>query len=132
MRYCKLKEDPLKIQRQMRDECDKSETIDFKTLAYLTEAPYSNTIINTVNDHVVRMGIMTEPYQWHVHPNSDETFIGIEGIVIIETPQETFELNPGTSITIPQNMPHRTLPKGARSVNLTIEKADMETVFVNR
>ncbi len=111
---------------------DKLEKTDFKAIADSTEALYFNTIISTVNDHIVRMGIMTSPYQWHIHPNSDETFIGVEGIVIIETPGETFELTPGASITIPQNMPHCTSPKGARSVNLTIERADMETVLVER
>jgi mannose-6-phosphate isomerase-like protein (cupin superfamily) len=109
---------------------DNLEIIDFKAIAEQTTTPYFNTIINTVNDHIVRLAIMTEPYPWHIHPNSDETFIGVEGTVVIETPGETFELTPGTSITIPQNMPHRTLPKGARSVNLTVEKAAMETVFV--
>jgi mannose-6-phosphate isomerase-like protein (cupin superfamily) len=107
------------------------EIVDFKKIAAITEVLYFNTIINAVNDHVVRLAVMTEPYQWHIHPNSDETFVGVDETVMIETPGETFELTPGASITIPQNMPHRTMPKGARSVNLTIEKAGMETVFVD-
>lgn len=106
------------------------EITDFKALADSTTLPYFNTIINTVNDHIVRMGIMTEAYHWHIHPNSDETFIGVEGTVIIETPAETYELTPGTCITIPQGMQHRTSPKGERSVNLTVENAAMETVFI--
>jgi mannose-6-phosphate isomerase-like protein (cupin superfamily) len=93
-----------------------------------TEA-YFNTIINNVNDHVVRMSIMTSPYPWHLHPNSDETFIGVEGIIVIETPDKVFELAAGSSVTIPQNMPHRTRPKGARCVSLTVEKADLTTEF---
>jgi len=106
------------------------EKIDFKTISELTDAPYFNTIISTLNDHIVRLGIMTSPYNWHIHPNSDETFIGVEGTVIIETPDEVFELTAGSSITIPSNIPHRTKPKGARSVNLTVEKADIETIFI--
>ena len=27
---------------------------------------------------------MTEPFYWHYHPNSDETFLVIEGIVCID------------------------------------------------
>lgn len=106
------------------------EKIDFKTIAELTNAAYFNTIVNSLNDHIVRLAIMTEAYNWHIHPNSDETFIGVEGTVIIETPDEVFELTAGSSITIPQRIPHRTRPKGARSVNLTVEKADIETVFI--
>ncbi len=106
------------------------EKIDFKTIAKSTDAPYSNAIVNTLNDHIVRLAIMTGAYKWHIHPNSDETFIGVEGTVIIETPDEVFELTTGSSITIPQRIPHRTRPKGARSVNLTVEKADIETIFI--
>ncbi|WP_255501885.1 cupin domain-containing protein [Olivibacter sp. SDN3] len=73
---------------------------------------------------------MTSAYPWHLHPNSDETFIGMEGIVIIETYQERYELTPGSSITIPRNVPHRTKPKGDRSVNLTVERANIETHYM--
>ena len=102
---------------------------EFSRIATENKEPYFNTVLNTVNDHVVRMSIMTSPYPWHLHPNSDETFIGVEGIVVIETPEEVFELTPGSSITIPQNMPHRTRPKGARCVSLTVERADLTTEF---
>ncbi|RYY37021.1 MAG: cupin domain-containing protein [Sphingobacteriaceae bacterium] len=71
---------------------------------------------------------MTERYPWHYHPNSDETFIGIEGTVIIETANELFELTPGNVITIPKGVRHCTRPKGEQSKNLTVERADIETV----
>ncbi len=103
---------------------------DFEMMAKQSGEAYFNTVINMVNDHVVRLSVMTTPYPWHSHPNSDETFIGMEGTVIIETPEGEWELQPGSSITIPRDMPHRTRPKGERSVNLTVEKADMQTVFV--
>ena len=106
------------------------ERIDFDRMAEQVREPYLNTVINRVNDHVVRMGIMTEPYPWHMHPNSDETFIGVEGTVVIETREGVFELTRGCSITIPRDMPHRTWPKEGRSVNLTVERADMQTVFI--
>jgi mannose-6-phosphate isomerase-like protein (cupin superfamily) len=90
---------------------------------------YFNTVLETVNDQVVRLGIMTEPYRWHSHPNSDETFIGVEGTVVIEMPDDRFELTPGTTITIRKGVVHRTSPKDGRSVNLTVESKDMQTVF---
>lgn len=103
--------------------------IDPRLLAAANEAPYFNTAVADLNDHVVRMGIMTEPYTWHYHPNSDETFIGSEGVVIIETEAQVFELAPGMVVTIPKGVPHCTRPKGERSVNLTVERMDIETVF---
>ena len=103
---------------------------DFNAILARNAEPYFNTTLETVNDHVVRISRMTTPYPWHSHPNSDETFIGVEGVVIIETENGKFELTPGSSITIPRGVAHRTRPKGERSVNLTVEKADMETVFL--
>lgn len=102
---------------------------DFNALAESINGPYFNTVISTVNNHVVRVAVMTSAYPWHSHPNSDETFIGIEGIVLIETKAGIQELTPGSSITIPRNMLHRTSPKDARSVNLTVEREDMETEY---
>jgi mannose-6-phosphate isomerase-like protein (cupin superfamily) len=89
---------------------------------------YKNVVIAQVNDHVVRMSLMTEPYFWHYHPNSDETFIGLEGVVILELADQRIELGPGQMFTIPKGMKHRTAPAGDRSINLTIEHAEIATL----
>ena len=106
------------------------EKIEFDRLVTMHGEAYFNTAIGVVNDHVVRLSVMTSPYPWHSHPNSDEVFIGVEGIVIIETPDSVVELTPGSSVTVPRNVVHRTRPKGEKSVNLTVERGDLETVFV--
>lgn len=98
-------------------------------IAAVIDEKYFNTVITELNDHVVRMGIMTGSYPWHLHPNSDETFIGVEGVVIIETAEQTFEIGAGMIVTIPKGVLHATRPQGERSVNLTIEQKDMETIF---
>ena len=91
---------------------------------------YKNVPLALVNNHVVRMGIMTEPFYWHYHPNSDETFLVMEGVVCIDLEDHTIELGPGQLFTIPANVKHCTRPKGDRSVNLTFELSNMETVKV--
>ncbi len=92
---------------------------------------YKNVALSMVNDHNVRLSVMTEPYYRHYHPNSDETFIGVEGIVIIELENRIVELGPGQLFNIPANAIHSTRPKGARSVNLTFERIGIETVKVD-
>lgn len=89
---------------------------------------YTNMPVALVNDHVVRVSVMTESYFWHLHPNSDECFLILEGSVIIDLETTTVELFPGQLFTIPKNTPHRTRPGGTRSVNLTFEGQDIETV----
>jgi len=90
---------------------------------------YKNVPLSLINDHVVRLSVMTEPFYWHYHPDSDETFMVLEGIVCIDLEERTVELGPGQLFTIPANVRHRTRPRGDRSVNLTFELATMKTVI---
>lgn len=80
---------------------------------------YQNVPLSVDNDHLVRLSVMTEPYPWHHHPNSDEVFLGVEGILCIGLEGRPVELAPGQLFTIPANVWHRTRPQGSRSVNLT-------------
>jgi len=95
-----------------------------------TNLGYDNHPVTHTNDHVVRIATMTEPYHWHFHPNSDETFLILEGRLAIEFEEATVELQPRQLLTIPRGVRHRTRPIGARSVNLTFEMAEAETVAV--
>jgi mannose-6-phosphate isomerase-like protein (cupin superfamily) len=105
--------------------------IDLMQKAKELSGNYENVVLSEINDHVVRISMMTEPYFWHLHPNSDETFLGLEGTVILEFEDRRVELRPGQVFTVPRGMKHRTAPADARSVNLTIERADIVTVRVN-
>ncbi|MES2109295.1 MAG: cupin domain-containing protein [Bacteroidota bacterium] len=104
--------------------------VDFAQQIANAAGPYSNVPVALVNNHVVRMSVMTEPYFWHRHPNSDESFLVLEGSIFIDLDDGTVELHPGQLFTIPQNVNHRTRPNGARSVNITFELENMETVPV--
>ena len=89
---------------------------------------YANLPLSFVNDHVVKVSVMTESFYWHLHPNSDESFLVVEGSLYIDLDNETIELLPGQLFTIPKNTKHRTRPNGGRSVNLTFERQDIETI----
>nr|WP_199156729.1 cupin domain-containing protein [Pedobacter sp. ASV2] len=105
--------------------------IDLHQISEATEGKYNNIHINPINDHVSKLSVMTQPYYWHYHPNSDETFLVLEGVVIIELENQTIELGPGQLYTIPKNVLHKTKPKGPRSVNLTFELAEMQTCIIS-
>ncbi|RYD88691.1 MAG: cupin domain-containing protein [Sphingobacteriales bacterium] len=91
---------------------------------------YANHQLAHVNDHVIRISVMTEDFYWHYHPNSDETFIVLEGILLLDLEAETVDLASGQMFTVPANVIHRTRPGGSRSVNLTFEHKDLETIRV--
>jgi mannose-6-phosphate isomerase-like protein (cupin superfamily) len=102
--------------------------VDMSTVAKAVTNSYQNFPIALLNDHVIRMSIMTDPFYWHFHPNSDETFLVVEGTIYIDLDDRTVELSAGQLFTIPMNVNHRTRPKTPRSVNLTFESQKMETV----
>jgi mannose-6-phosphate isomerase-like protein (cupin superfamily) len=104
--------------------------IDIKGITDKITIP-TNLPLALINDHVVRISVMTEPYFWHLHPTSDETFMVIEGTVLIDLADKTIELTPSQLFTIPKNVIHRTRPGGTRSVNITFESADLTTTKVN-
>ena len=94
----------------------------------VTEA-YCNVSLGRVNDHEIRMSVMTEQFRWHRHPDSDETFFGVDGKLIIEFADGEITVWPGQFITVPAGILHRTRPAGERSVNLTFERMGAATVF---
>jgi mannose-6-phosphate isomerase-like protein (cupin superfamily) len=104
--------------------------IDIHKKSDAVQGGYFNEAVTAVNDHVIRVSIMTTSYPWHRHPNSDETFLVMEGILILETQDQTLHLEAGQLATVPANTIHRTRPSDARSVNLTVERQNTETVFV--
>jgi len=85
-------------------------------------AGYDNHPLARVNDHEVRISTMTEAYHWHCHPDSDETFLALEGGLFLDFDDRTVELRPGQMITVNRGVRHRTRPVGKRSVNLTFER----------
>ena len=92
---------------------------------------YENVVLNKLNDHVVRMSRMEKAYFWHFHPNSDEMFLGVEGVLVLELENQRIELGPGQVFTVARGVRHRTLPGGSYCVNLTFERLDLETVSVD-
>ena len=62
---------------------------------------YKNVPLSLVNDHVVRLSIMTEQFYWHYHPNSDETFYVIEGVLCIDLEDRTIEFPKHAGFVVP-------------------------------
>ena len=103
--------------------------IDPLALSRLVQEPYRNVSLTQINDHEIRMSVMTDGFPWHRHPDSDETFLCVDGELVIEFEDREVLVQPGQLVTVPANALHRTRPAGARSVNLTFERKDAATSF---
>lgn len=90
---------------------------------------YRNQVLTQVNDHCLRMGVISDQYPWHEHPRSDELFLVIEGTLEIELAGgRTLRLGPLQSVVIPAGTVHRTRGIG-RTVNLCVEALAAEPRF---
>ena len=103
--------------------------VDPLALSRTVTDAYRNCSIARVNDHEIRMSVMTSGFPWHRHCNSDETFYAIDGELIIEFEDREVALQPGQFLTVPHGVRHRTRPGGTRSVNLTFEKIGTEAIY---
>jgi mannose-6-phosphate isomerase-like protein (cupin superfamily) len=106
------------------------EIIDTRLLAASVTRDYDNRPIATTDDHVVRMGVMTQPYFWHRH-DCDETFLVLEGCLEIAFEDGAIELAEGQMASVPAGIVHCTRPLTPRTVNLTFEHAHALTERVD-
>ena len=82
--------------------------LDPLALSRAIQAGYDNQALTQVSDHEVRLSVMTSPYAWHRHPDTDETFLAVEGDLIIDFEEGSARLAPGQMLTVPRGRLHRT------------------------
>lgn len=79
---------------------------------------WKSFIVSENNDHAIRINVLDRDFHWHKHPNSDETFLCIDGELWIDFEEKTELLKPGEMITVPKGTLHRTRAK-RRNTNVT-------------
>ena len=97
--------------------------LDPLALSREVHQPYHNRRVAAVNDHEIRMSVMTHGFPWHHHPDSDETFVTVEGELIVEFEDGAVALLPGQYLTVPAGVRHRTRPGGERFGQFDVRKA---------
>ena len=71
--------------------------------------PWFNQTLTSVNDSVVRLGVIEGDFHWHKHDDSDEFFLVLDGRLLIDIEdRDTVELAPHQAITVPKGIAHRT------------------------
>jgi mannose-6-phosphate isomerase-like protein (cupin superfamily) len=71
--------------------------------------PWFNQTLTTVNEAVVRLGIIEGDFHWHKHDEQDEFFLVLEGRLLIDIEGDgTVELAPHHGYTVPRGVVHRT------------------------
>jgi mannose-6-phosphate isomerase-like protein (cupin superfamily) len=71
--------------------------------------PWFNETLTTVNDAVVRLGVIEGDFHWHKHDDQDEFFLVIDGELLIDLrDRDTVRLAPHQGCTVPRGVEHRT------------------------
>ena len=68
-----------------------------------------NQTLTTVNDSVVRLGVVEGEFHWHKHESEDESedefFLVLDGVLEIDVEgEDTFVLRPQQGVTIPRGV----------------------------
>jgi mannose-6-phosphate isomerase-like protein (cupin superfamily) len=71
--------------------------------------PWFNQTLTTVNDSVVRLGVIEGDFHWHKHDDEDEFFLVLEGELVIDVEgSDSVRLGPHQGYTVPKGVLHKT------------------------
>jgi mannose-6-phosphate isomerase-like protein (cupin superfamily) len=88
--------------------------------------PWFNQTLTTVNDAVVRLGVIEGDFHWHHHDDTDEFFLVLEGQLLIDLhDRETVVLGVHEGFTVPRGFEHRTRAPVRTSI-LMVEAAGVQ------
>lgn len=108
------------------DKFGQSTFIDVAAEAAAHE-PWFNQTLTTVNDSVVRLGVIDGDFHWHKHDVEDEFFLVLEGRLLIDIEgEDTITLDPHQGYTVPRGVVHRTRAPEGRTVILMVEPAGVQ------
>jgi mannose-6-phosphate isomerase-like protein (cupin superfamily) len=88
--------------------------------------PWFNQTLTSVNDSVVRLGVIEGEFHWHHHDETDEFFLVLDGQLLIDLEdRDTVALDAHQGYTVPKGVEHRTrAPR--RTAILMVEAAGVQ------
>jgi len=110
----------------LEDKFGSLRLIDIGAEAAAVGDEWVNQTLTTVNDSVVRLGVVEGEFHWHKHDREDEFFLVLDGELEIEVEgEEPFVLGPQQGVTIPRGVMHR--PRAPRrTVIVMVEPATVQ------
>ncbi len=85
----------------------KIEAINFKDKFEKFSEQWSPRVIAEMNDYQFKLVKVESEFVWHDHPDTDEAFIVIEGVLIIEFRDGSVTLESGEMFVIPKGIEHK-------------------------
>ena len=86
-----------------------NQTINFQQKLSLFSEQWTPKVIAEMNDYQFNVVKLQGDFVWHNHPNTDETFIVIEGTLRIDFRDGAVTLNAGEMVVVPKGAEHKPL-----------------------
>ena len=103
------------------------EVIDIPVEA-AAHAPWFNETLTSVNESVVRLGVIDGDFHWHKHDDEDEFFLVLDGELLIDVEgSATIKLRRHQACSVPKGVVHRTRA-AQRTTILMVEAAGVMPV----
>ena len=77
----------------------------------LPDEDYSIGIVAKMNDYEFKLVKFKGEFVWHSHPDTDETFIILDGRMVMHFNDKLVEFNSGEMIVIPKGVEHKPTSK---------------------
>ena len=105
----------------LEEKYGKSALIDIPADVAACTEEWFNQTLTTVNEAMVRLGIVKGEFHWHTHEEEDEFFLVLEGRLLLDVEgRGTVALGRHQAYTVPRGVSHR--PRAPeRTVILMIE-----------
>ncbi|MEZ5930509.1 MAG: cupin domain-containing protein [Alphaproteobacteria bacterium] len=94
------------------------QAINLKQKLGLFDEHWSPKVIAAMNDYQVKLVKIQGDFVWHDHPDTDETFLVIEGELRIDFRDGAVHLGPGEMAVVPKGVAHK--PYAEKEVQLLL------------
>ena len=84
-------------------------------------------VIAEMNDYQFKLARLEGDFVWHDHPETDETFIVLEGTLRIELDEGPIRLTAGEMCVIPKGVRHRPCAEGEVKLMLIEPRGTLNT-----
>ncbi|ULH14226.1 cupin domain-containing protein (plasmid) [Deinococcus sp. KNUC1210] len=108
------------------------DAIDLLALAAAVPQGPFNQVFMADGGHRARLTLTTSVGPWHRHPNTPETFLVLQGELVLEFRNERpVRLSPGMALSVPAGVSHRSAPgtPQGRAVSVSLEAQDQQVIL---
>jgi mannose-6-phosphate isomerase-like protein (cupin superfamily) len=88
------------------------QAINLAHKASLIDQQWSPRVVAEMNDYQFKVVRIEGEFIWHSHPETDEAFLVLEGVLRIDLPHGSVFVGPGELYVVPRGMEHRTAAEG--------------------